>query len=63
MSIYRCLECDEYRDVDFHGCNRFDLSSILLVHEHGGFLGLYRRNNGNDLPISFADSEFSFLDS
>jgi hypothetical protein len=21
MSIYRCGICDEYKDVDFHGCN------------------------------------------
>jgi hypothetical protein len=21
MSIYLCIECDDYKDVDFHGCN------------------------------------------
>lgn len=20
MSVYRCPECDEYQDADFHGC-------------------------------------------
>ncbi len=33
MSVYRCVECDEYKDVDMHGCREHPTDEFECICE------------------------------